>query len=154
MVRKYSFELNNTTDLSESVLVDFVKYEDYAALEKLYKLTELSKFEQERDELWQRAESAEAKLAELARQEPVAYAEAADLRTLLKDNYAYMFAPCDLNKTNQSTPLYARPAPAINLAELVPDIEPYCPGLWPYGVKALQDYRDAILRNIEEAKWK
>lgn len=82
--------------------------------------------------LFERAEAAEAKLADLEKQEP----KLAYIRRL----------------ETEISQLRNRPAPAVNLAELVPDIEPYCHGLWPYGVKALQDYRDVILRNIEEAK--
>lgn len=33
MVQRYSFERYSTTELTEPVLVDFVKYEDYAKLE-------------------------------------------------------------------------------------------------------------------------
>lgn len=98
--------------------------------------------------LEQRAEAAEAKLAELEKQEPYGY-------VVITGSGAKKFSTRHprLRVTNEPpVAVFTRPAPAADLAELVPDVEPYCNGLWPYGVKALEDYRAAILRNIEEAK--
>lgn len=66
--------------------------------------------------LAQRAEAAEAKLAELEQQEPVAYVHPAYLQAgaLGFDASVGRLAPAQI-------PLFTRPAPAADLAELVPD---------------------------------
>ncbi len=94
----------------------------------------------------QRAQAAEAKLAELEKQEPeYEMFTGHGWMQISKEHYEGV----EKNKGSFRV-VFTRPAPAINLAELVPEIEPYCHGLWPYAVKALEDYRAAILRNIEE----
>ncbi|VXB51544.1 hypothetical protein PANT111_150126 [Pantoea brenneri] len=69
----------------------------------------------------QRAEAAEAKLAELEKQDPVAYTDAEELETMRKGTFADMFTPCDEYKSDPLwIPLFTHPAPAADLAELVP----------------------------------
>ncbi|NEG58016.1 hypothetical protein [Pantoea agglomerans] len=71
--------------------------------------------------LSQRAEAAEAKLAELATQEPVAYTDAEEMETLRNGTYADMFTPCDAYKSDpQWIPLFTRPAPAADLVKQNP----------------------------------
>lgn len=60
----------------------------------------------------QRAEAAEAKIAELEKQEPIGY-HSKDARAVFR-----VWPHAD---GNICVPVYARPAPGINLAELVPD---------------------------------
>lgn len=107
-------------------------------------------------DLEKRAESAEAKLAELEKQEPVAYRwEGKESGNICYDG----IKPLGVI----SQPLFTRPLPAADLAELVPDECPEgitdkmeesagislneedCQGLWSV-------CRAAILRNIEEAE--
>ncbi|RTY58762.1 hypothetical protein EKL29_07985 [Pantoea sp. YU22] len=94
--------------------------------------------------LEQRAEAAEAKLAEMQRQEPVAYRwEGKKSGSICYDGIMPLGIICQ--------PLFIRPAPAINLAELVPDAERIHNEFddWREGWNAC---RAAILRKIEEAK--
>ena len=104
--------------------------------------------------LTQHAEAADAKLAELERQEPagkwiVQY-------SITEDGYdRHSFASWRGNQPENNTELFTRPAPAINLADLVPekaldgqanflgDKEPYYNRGW-------NDCRAAILRKIKE----
>ena len=93
----------------------------------------------------QRAEAAEAKLDELAKQEAVAFVNAPRKAKML---YAGERLPVDTN-------LYARPAPAVSLAELVPDKKStdidyaYYP-LTKARHEGYNECVDDILRNIEE----
>lgn len=101
--------------------------------------------------------AAEAKLAELEKQEPVAW--------VLKDSHrgtshvernkqvADLFS---VFKGNEVTPLFTRPAPAINLAELMPEQSlngqaRFLGDKEPYYNRGWNDCRAAILRKIEEA---
>jgi len=124
-------------------------------------------------ELGIRAEAAEEKLAELEKQEPVGYPynRGINCEIVVADlNYD---CPCGVD-------LFARPAPAVSLAELVPEDtkrmdwlvsmcvevrEPLRYGSAPvfhavavtdeeddYHATTLREQIDAILRNIEEAK--
>ena len=124
-------------------------------------------------ELGIRAEAAEEKLAELEKQEPVGYTynRGINCEIVVADlNYD---CPCGVD-------LFARPAPAVSLAELVPEDtkrmdwlvsmcvevrEPLRYGSAPvfhavavtdeeddYHATTLREQIDAILRNIEEAK--
>lgn len=69
-----------------------------------------------------RAEAAEAKLAGLAKQPPVAYTDAEELDIMQKGTYADMFKPCDEYKSDPKwIPLFTRAAPAAGLADLVPE---------------------------------
>lgn len=110
------------------------------------------------EELEDRAESAEARLAELEKQEPI--------YQLMDDDTWYDAEPHIYHEiTTQGYNgriVYRRPAPAINLAEMVPDEMTFeyaielCrerPGVI---AKSFQEGANfilaAILRNIEEAK--
>ncbi|MBD8181636.1 hypothetical protein IFU25_07965 [Pantoea agglomerans] len=106
-------------------------------------------------EYWkQRAEAAEAKLAELAKQEPVAYwHHSGQVVTREECHDEKIFAIC----CKVERPLFTRPAPAADLAELVPD--PAQNKYWDnlgYGTRfKVRDYHNdvvAILRKIEETK--
>lgn len=124
---------------------------------------------------WQnRAEAAEAALAEMEKQKPVAYLTWHQGFRSPDDCEDYLVVAsngdnsCDGSK---AFPVFNRPAPAADLAELVPDevtvllvhLEDILPDaafnlidvkLWN-AVSALSRpdvYRAAILRNIEEAK--
>ncbi|KAA5932363.1 MULTISPECIES: hypothetical protein [unclassified Pantoea] len=113
--------------------------------------------------------AAEAKLAELEKQEPVAYTGAEELKVMQQGTYADMFTPHDSYKSDpQWIPLFIRPAPAINLAELVPReieitvTEGVRHGLVngsicnPHRADGWNACVAAILRNIEElvpAEW-
>ncbi|WP_367396271.1 hypothetical protein [Pantoea sp. Ep11b] len=94
--------------------------------------------------LEQRAEAAEAKLAELEKQEPVAYRWE---RTTGKRYASYKLAGKDVE------PLFTRPAPAINLTELA-DVTRR---VIDTGLLATPEHECleanlyAMLRNIEEA---
>lgn len=103
----------------------------------------------------ERCEKAETKLAELDKQEPVA--------DVVPWNHPNEERTCDVwlrrfdLKPGQ---LFYRPAPAVSLAELVPDeMHPDHPKMRWVGMDELfpkiegwNDCRAAILRNIEEAK--
>lgn len=101
------------------------------------------------DEWQQRAEAAEAKLAELENQR-AASPTVDDLDVV---------AGCYYRKRQVDALLASRPAPAINLAELVPDEMPTS-HIYHGGSGAFNDGKEsgwnacraAILRNIEEAK--
>lgn len=71
----------------------------------------------------QRAEAAEAKLAELEKQEPVAWTSKANLDTLKSEPRKTLeFMTGDKSILSNPVPLYARPVPAVSLTELVPHI--------------------------------
>lgn len=109
---------------------EFVYHDDFEALE-------------------QRAEAAEAKLAELEKQEPVAITTQHQIDSLPGDYDCSMWS---VNfKEEGDITLYTRPAPAVNVADLVPDAERIHNEFddWREGWNAC---RAAILRNIEEAK--
>lgn len=114
----------------------------------------------------QRAEAAEAKLAELEKQEPVAW-HIYQWRESPKgwDWYLTRAFASEPNNSDgwRSVALFTRPAPAAGLAELVPDkwsleqalkfVEDYTPPSEEESVLfAVNSFRAAILRNIEEAK--
>jgi len=115
-----------------------------------------------------RQAKAEAQLAELDKQMPIGWmtdVEVDELHSGVAEE-AYIYAHADATST---IPLFKRPAPAISLAELVPDVEEneqaFNAGLNAL-VDCLEDCGDAeqglrlalrasraeILRNIEEAK--
>lgn len=109
----------------------------------------------------QRAEAAEAKLEDLASQPPVAYTDAEELDTMQKGTYADMFKPCDEYKSDPKwIPLFTRPAPAADLADLVPDEMTFDEAVWSCREKTgivaksfqvgWNACRAAMLRNIEE----
>lgn len=97
--------------------------------------------------------------------QPVAYTDEEELKVMRQGTYADMFTPHDSYKSDpQWIPLFTRPAPAVSLAELVPEQvsirqaiaalenHEYCPTP-ASGYKAgVNDTITAILRNIEEAK--
>lgn len=106
--------------------------------------------------LMQRAEAAEAKLAELEQQEPVAYVHPAYLQAgaLGFDASVGRLAPAQI-------PLFTRPAPAVDLADLLPpkkelvsDTKNLQACEWGFH---LQDEGwnkciDAVIKNIEARK--
>lgn len=115
---------------------------------------DLNKTSQAFREPEQRAEAAEAKLAELANQPPVAYTDAEELDIMQKGTYADMFKPCDEYKSDPKwIPLFTRAAPAADLADLVPD-ELTTDGIITMHecgvVEGWNACRTATLRNIEE----
>lgn len=99
----------------------------------------------------------EAKLAELEKQGPVAYTDNEQIADLHKSTFAEIYAPHDSFKGDPEwLALYLRPAPAINLAELVPD-ERSADSSDGNDIEAWFDEgwnacRAAILRKIEEAQ--
>lgn len=104
--------------------------------------------------LEQRAEAAEAKLAELEKQPPVAWTDEQELRDVKNHGCGYLFTvdPVTPNADpRRIIKLFTRAVPAINLAELVPNEERIHNEFddWREGWNAC---RAAILRNIEEAK--
>lgn len=92
----------------------------YSALEleniKLKQGCENSPLVHEMVDWRERAEAAEAKLQELDKQEPVAWG---DLQNLKKYGYCAVFEDKS-NVMGEPAELFTRPAPAVNLAELVP----------------------------------
>ncbi|KAA5939644.1 hypothetical protein F3I27_12690 [Pantoea sp. Bo_2] len=97
---------------------------------------------------------AEAKLAELEKQEPVAYTDAEELKVMEQGTYADMFTPHDSYKSDpQWIPLFTRPAPAINLAELVPgEVTRGNEDVFDVGfANGFNACRAAILHNVELA---
>lgn len=113
--------------------------------------------ELERDELRQRAEAAEARLAELTQQQPIGWLNDAYLGRGVIDG--------EVGEEDQGPgyiPVYRHPfndvpAPAINLAGLVPDAAPDLPDNhrdieWRGMCDGWNSCRAAILRKIEEAK--
>lgn len=98
----------------------------------------------------------EAKLAELEKQEPVAYVMGEETIEDFNRGYEF-FAVRDAENEEEmkSIPLFTRPAPAADLAELVPDEKPVtndkllCDNIENNGWNLC---RAAILHNIEEAK--
>lgn len=92
-----------------------------------------------------------AKLAEMEKQEPVGYTYNRGINCEIVAADLNDDCPCGID-------LYARPAPAINLAELVPDEMTPKQASRSYGGEVV-GYRDgfnaciaAMLRNIEEAE--
>lgn len=106
-----------------------------------------SKLREDRAGLSRECNAFEAKLDELAKQEAVAFVNAPRKAKML---YAGERLPVDTN-------LYARPAPAVSLAELVPDKKStdidyaYYP-LTKARHEGYNECVDDILRNIEESK--
>lgn len=145
-------KLNELVELAEEVFdlgvsMDRVEPETILAIAKAFRALE------------HRAEAAEAHLAELAKQKPAAQ--------FYKSDHGNVFNTLDgWNPVEGVNELFTRPAPAINLAELVPDEKP------DWGDEDCQDIdymepsevyrmgkddgwnacRAAILRNIEVAK--
>lgn len=99
-----------------------------------------------------RAEAAEAKLAELEKQKPVAWGIKSQLDWL--DRHNYLQADLFSVQRFDEVPLFTRPAPAINLAELVPkEMAIYRGGNGSFNAgkeAGWNDCRAAMLRNIEE----
>lgn len=97
-----------------------------------------------------RANKAEAKLAELERQEPVAFTSPFYWKELNGSGRVNCWLRNDRRDPDFKVELFTRPAPAINLAELVP---PEADGsnlpLAAYGWNAC---RAEILRKIEDKK--
>lgn len=99
-------------------------------------------------------EVAESKLAELEKQEPVGWmtdVEVDELHSGVAEE-AYIYAHADATST---IPLFTRPAPAINLAELVPDEMPNGGSGSPtdsvtHWCDGYNSCRAAMLRSIEE----
>lgn len=113
--------------------------------------------------LEQRAEAAEAKLAELERQEPVAWLntregdQAWPCVFIAKEKAANNREWVTLAPWVKTQPLFTRPAPAINIAELVPgekstDVDYAYYPLTKACHEGWNACRAAILRKIEEAK--
>lgn len=95
-----------------------------------------------RENNWQqRAETAEAKLAELEKQPPVG--EAVNIGGAIMVEWERCIS--------DGSQLFTRPAPAINLAELVPP-ETSCIGWVRDEIKEHDKKWLEMLRNIEEAK--
>lgn len=95
----------------------------------------------------QRAEAAEAELAERGKQEPtglLAINTGGGWR--IADEAEYIFAS---GHGFSASELYTRPATAADLADLLPDVEKWRS---PEAVRAQMAYRAAILRNIEDAE--
>lgn len=67
----------------------------------------------------QRAEAAEAKLAELEKQEPVAFTEECEIKNMQATGLYLRGFPD--NSSGRNIELFTSPAPAVSLAELVPD---------------------------------
>lgn len=120
-----------------------------------------------RENNWQqRAEAAEAKLAELEKQEPAEYqyyyhnhgtGAGQWLPVNRKQAFEKMKAKHAGDNDFSFRELFTRPAPAINLAELVPEQSlngqaQFLGDKEPYYNRGWNDCRAAILRNIEEAK--
>ncbi|MDU5472263.1 MAG: hypothetical protein E6090_02805, partial [Pantoea sp.] len=122
-----------------------------------------------------------ARLAELEKQEPFAYTDNEQVADLHKITFAEIYPPHDSFKGDPDwLPLYLRPAPAVSLAELVPEDTKRMDWLiskavnvrqpLPYGshnifwsqqtsddsdenyTTDLREQIDAILRKIEEAE--
>ncbi|WP_288654696.1 MULTISPECIES: hypothetical protein [Pantoea] len=109
-----------------------VMYSDYASLAQRAEAAEAaleeekrinSKLREDRAGLARECNDLEAKLAELNKQEPVAYTDAEELESMRKATYADMFTPNDYYKADhQWIPLFTRPVPAVSLSDLVPHI--------------------------------
>ncbi|AIX48880.1 hypothetical protein PSNIH1_00690 [Pantoea sp. PSNIH1] len=147
-------ELNGLADEIVEQLVDCVAA-DLEPVEQYKKWTRKRIAEAFRA-LEQRTEAAEAALAELQKQEPVGWmtdVEVDELHSGVAEE-AYIYAHADATST---IPLFTRPAPAINLAELLPDEMPTSHiyhggnGAFNAGKEAgWNACRAAILRKIEE----
>lgn len=70
--------------------------------------------------LEQRAEAAEAKLAELEKQDPYGYADPKAIERMI-NGYTRFYTVKPERSVRNRLPVFINPAPAINLAELVPD---------------------------------
>lgn len=99
-----------------------------------------------------RYETAEAKLAELDKQEPVVWCNENDLKLMVNKR---MIGGMMTVRHHGERPLFTRPAAAINLADLLPDEMTSKQASRSYGGE-VAGYRDgfnaciaAILRNIE-----
>lgn len=102
--------------------------------------------------LAQRAEAAEAKLAEMEKQKPAAFTSEhywSELNT-------FGAVKCVLlnngNDPDFQVELFTRPAPAADLAELVPPEMTWQDSNNMAEVAGFNECREIILRNIEEAK--
>lgn len=107
--------------------------------------------------LVERAEAAEAKLAALANKKPdimVSSEGAEAIRAIMNremsaaGRYVTLKRPSGIGEEGMMG-VYTRPAPAADLADLLPDVEKWRS---PEAVRAQMAYRAAILSKIEEAK--
>lgn len=119
-------------EMKECAHGDYASYEDYAALQ-------------------QKLDAVESKLAELHKQEPVLFRDSHGC-FVSKGKGEQLIKSCEF-----VTPYYIRPAPAINLAELVPEEKPDLPDNhsdteWRGICDGWNACRAAMLRKIEEAK--
>lgn len=152
--------LEQRAEAAESNLLAEERTTCAVSREKAGYAREVAHLENKISELRQRAEAAEAKLAELEKQEPIGY---------VSDNSADMAANGHLgyisNHQVAGLPgryVYARPAPTVSLAEMVPDErsvkedeflseylpqQPHYTEIFNLGWNAC---RAAILRNIEK----
>lgn len=133
---------------------NLVRYVDYVALKQRAEAAEakVKSAEKHADNGWYLAEmleaerdSLQAKLTGLEKQEPYGWVNPLVDDTVSKE---YGWA-------GYTTPLFTRPAPAINLAELVPDEMPNGGSGSPtdsvtHWCDGYNSCRAAILRNIEE----
>lgn len=148
-----------------------VMYSDYASLAQRAEAVEAalaeekrinSKLREDRAGLARECNAFEEKLAELQKQDPVGYVSHSSLRMAAEGHMGYIsnHQVADF----EGGYVYARPAPAINLAELVPDyalreldgVIDWIKGL-PIPTNSatkwlikMSDLRDTILRKIEE----
>lgn len=113
-----------------------------------------SKLREDRAGLARECNAFEVKLAELEKQQPVAWTSQANLDTLKSEPRKTLeFMTGDKSIYSNPVPLFSHPAPAINLAELVPGEMPVtndkllCDNIENNGWNLC---RAAILRNIEE----
>lgn len=154
-------KLNELAEMAEAardlgVSMDRVEPATILAIAKAFQALEQenSELRQQRAGLAKEANDLEAKLAELAKQEPVAYwHHSGQVVTREECHDEKIFAIC----CKVERPLFTRPAPAADLAELVPD--PAQNKYWDnlgYGTRfKVRDYHNdvvAILRKIEEAR--
>ncbi len=104
-----------------------------------------SKLIQDRAVMARECNAFEEKLAELDKQDPYAYAYR------FKGKQGLSFRKLDIDKCDSRImPLFTRPAPAINLAELVPEpMADWKVKIDPHGAKCWEACRAAMLRNIE-----
>lgn len=104
-----------------------VRYVDYIALEQRAEAAEAalaeekritSKLIQDRAMMARECNAFEEKLAELGKQEPVVWCNENDLSLMVNKR---MIGGMMTVRHHGERPLFTRPAPSINLAELVPD---------------------------------
>ena len=138
------FDMRGNTWPSEDG--EIVSYKDYAALEK-ERDAECENWQKQCADLQKKLDAAEAKLAELHKQEPV----------LFRDSQGCFVSKGKGEQLIKSgefvTPYYLRPAPAINLAELVPDeiyIHSEMDFLRKEKAKSHNKFRAEMVRKIEE----